>query len=386
MKKLVIVLLVLVSCTGCWNYKELSELGITSAMAISKEDDMYVVDLQNINILEAGDKGVSESPITVLTGKGKTVIDAVRSINMQTSKVLFSSNLEYLILDKSVMKENLGEIIDFLSRDNNISFNFLVLTSTDDKPFDIISSLSQFDLNPASNLSEVIRLSEERYGASFALNVKDFMKEHLAKGVTPVYTNVYLAKVQGDNGNTETLEESDNSDYVAIKNLVTFDKEGNVINLDDDESFGYNFLKNHIKNATITASCGDDKYFSIETLKSDIGFEDNLKKNKLSVTGEVQAEIFFYGCDGDLNKSKTLDNVSELASKEIEGYVRKTIDLAKNSKTDFIGIGNWVYKNNIEYFNLYDKEWDSKGLTNLDFDYDIKVTLFKQGNLKGDVS
>ena len=52
MKKIILVILVTFLCTGCWNYKELSELGITTAMSISKEGDEYVLVLELMNIVD----------------------------------------------------------------------------------------------------------------------------------------------------------------------------------------------------------------------------------------------------------------------------------------------------------------------------------------------
>lgn len=383
MKKLIILLLSLIMCTGCWNYKELTELGIVSAMAISKKDNNYIIDLQLVNIVEAGDKGVPESPITIMSGEGKTIADAIRSINMKTSKVFFSSNMEYIIIDKSVTNENLKEVLDFLARDTKLSLNFLIVTATNDEPKDILAALSQFNLNPASNVSELIKRSEGRYGASHSITFKDYLRIYLAKGITPVYPNIHLVGNVSDAEDNETLKESDTNDYVEIYNLVSFDKDGNVINLGEEESFGYNLLTNHIKNGTITSSCGEN-HFTVQTLKSKVGF-DELKKNKLKVKGEVEAEVFFYGCEENLNDEKTLDKLSKLTKETITNYVKKTIELAKNSKTDFIGIGNWIYKNETDYFDFDKKDWDTEGLNNIEIDYDIEVRLLKQGNLKGDI-
>lgn len=383
MKKLLIILTILIMCTGCWNYKELTELGIVSAMAISKKDDNYIIDLQLVNIVEAGDKGVPESPITIMSGEGKTIADAIRSINMKTSKVFFSSNMEYMIIDKSVTNENLSEVLDFLARDTKLSLNFLIVTATNDDPKDVLAALSQFNLNPASNVSELIRRSEGRYGASHSITFKDYLKEYLDKGITPVYPNIHLVGNVTDAEDNETLKESDNNDYVEIYNLVSFDKEGNIINLGEEESFGYNFLTNHIKNGTITSTC-EDNHFTVQTLKSKIGF-DELKNNKLKVKGEVEAEVFFYGCKENLNNEKTLDKLSKQTKETITNYIKKTIELAKKSKTDFIGIGNWIYKNEPNYFDFNKKDWDTEGLNNIEIDYDIEVRLLKQGNLKGDI-
>lgn len=383
MKKIILILSIIIMCTGCWNYKELTELGIVSAMAISKEEDKYIIDIQLVNIVEAGDKGVPESPISVISGEGKTIAEAIRSINMKTSKVFFSSNMEYMIIDKSVTNENLKEVLDFLARDTKLSLNFLIVTATEDNPKDVLAALSQFNLNPASNISELIRRSEGRYGASTSITFKDYLAKYLAKGITPVYPNIHLIGKVEEAEDNETLKESDTNDYVEIYNLVAFDKEGNVINLGTDESFGYNFLNNHIQNGAVTSACGEN-YFTIQTLKSKIGF-DKLKQNKITIKGEVQAEVFFYGCEYDLNEEKNLKKLQELTKETITNYIKKTIELAKETKTDFVGIGNWIYKNETDYFDFDKKNWETEGLPNIEFDYDIEVKLLKQGNLKGDI-
>ena len=383
MKKIILILSIIIMCTGCWNYKELTELGIVSAMAISKEEDKYIIDIQLVNIVEAGDKGVPESPISVISGEGKTIAEAIRSINIKTSKVFFSSNMEYMIIDKSVTNENLKEVLDFLARDTKLSLNFLIVTATEDNPKDVLAALSQFNLNPASNVSELIRRSEGRYGASTSITFKDYLAKYLAKGITPVYPNIHLIGKVEEAEDNETLKESDTNDYVEIYNLVAFDKEGNVINLGTDESFGYNFLNNHIQNGAVTSACGEN-YFTIQTLKSKIGF-DKLKQNKITIKGEVQAEVFFYGCEYDLNEEKNLKKLQELTKETITNYIKKTVELAKETKTDFVGIGNWIYKNETDYFDFDKKNWETEGLPNIEFDYDIEVKLLKQGNLKGDI-
>lgn len=383
MKKLILVLCMVLMCTGCWNYKELTELGIVSAMAISKKDNKYIIDMQLVNIVEAGDKGVPESPISVMSGEGDTIADAIRSINMKISKVFFSSNMEYMIIDKSVTDESLEEVMDFLARDTKLSLNFLIVTSTNDDPKDVLAALSQFNLNPASNVSELVKRSEGRYGASTSITFKEFLAKYLANGVTPVVPNIKLVGEVSDADDSETLKESDSNNYVEVDNLVAFDEEGNAIILETDESFGYNFLNNHIQNGSVTSQCGEN-YFTIQTLKSKIGYGD-LKGNKLKIEGEVQGEVFFYGCEENLNNEKTLDKLAKLTKETITNYIKKTVNLAKETKTDFIGAGNYLYKNEYDYFDFDKKDWNKEGLPNMDFDIDIEVTLLKQGNLKGDI-
>ena len=97
MKKILLILSLLL-LTGCSsNYRELNELGIITAFGIKKVDNEYELDLQLVNIMEAGKNGVEESPITIISSKGKTIFDAARSLNLKSSKIFFLADVKYVI-------------------------------------------------------------------------------------------------------------------------------------------------------------------------------------------------------------------------------------------------------------------------------------------------
>ena len=384
MKKLLIVLIVIFFTSGCFNYKELNDLGIVSAIGISKENDEFVIDVQLVNIIEAGKNGISEAPISVISGKGKTIYEAAKSLNLKSSKLLFISNIEYVLIDESVIMEDIEEVLDYLTRDSRLSLSFLIVTSIDDKPKEIMSALSQFDINSASNLSNIIKLSEDRYGESYSLTIKDLLDEYLQEGVSTVYPNIALTGDYKELSETDNLKTSDSDNYVSLKNLVFFTKDKEIVALSKEEAFGYNFLVNHINNATITCEC-EGGYFSIQTLKSDFGYKDKLNNNELDITGKIDGEIVYYGCNDDLSKQENINNVSKITSDKIKDYVMKAIDKAISKKTDFIGIGKYIYKNNNKYFDFDNKDWDIEGLPNLKLNYNVKLNIVKQGNLRGDI-
>ena len=383
MKKIIIAILMMFLLTGCYNYKELNDLGIVSAIGISKENDEFTLDVQLVNIVEAGKNGISEAPISVITGKGKTIFEAARSLNLKSSKTFFISNLEYVLLDKSILKSDMNEVIDYLTRDARLPLNFLIVTTLDDKPKDIMSALSQFDINSASNLSKTLKLSENRYGESYSLTMKELLGKYLSNFSVIVYPNIKLVGDAKKLSNTENLKESNSNNYVSIEGLVFFNKDKEEVLLSKDEAFGYNFLVNHITNATITTKC-DGGYFTVEILKSKFGY-DNLKNDELTIKGKVEAEIVYYGCEENLSEEKSTEKITDILNNEIERYIKDTIKLAQEEESDFLEVGSFIYKNNTKYFDFKNKDWNKDKFPNLKFKYDIKTNIVKQGNLRGDI-
>lgn len=382
MKKIILLIFLTFICTGCYNYKELNELGIVSAMGISKDGDLYNLDIQLLNVLDSEKSGLNKSPITVISGQGETIFEAARSMNKKTSKVFFLADVDYVFLDQSVLNDGLDEIMDFLIRDTRLSLNFLVVTSTENKSLDILSSISHFDTNSANNLYDAIMNSEIRYGGINSLHVRELINNYYAKGKYTIFPNVYIKDTRKSSEN-DSLEDSKNESYVEVKNMVFF-KDKEAIELTDEETKGVNFLRNKIKNATLTIEC-DGGYFTIETLESKMKLKSKLNIDQLNVKGNVGAEIVYYGCKDNLDNADVLKSISKKAEKEVESYITKAFNKSKKYNYDFLGLGNYIYKNNYKYFDFENKDWNKDGLNKLNLKYNIDVSLYKQGNLRGDL-
>ena len=382
MKKVILLIFLTFICTGCYNYKELNELGIVSAMGISKDGDLYNLDIQLLNVLDSEKSGLNKSPITVISGQGETIFEAARSMNKKTSKVFFLADVDYVFLDQSVLNDGLDEIMDFLIRDTRLSLNFLVVTSTEDKSLDILSSISHFDTNSANNLYDAVMNSEIRYGGINSLHVRELINNYYAKGKYTIFPNVYIKDTSKSSEN-DSLEDSKSESYVEVKNMVFF-KDKEAIELTDEETKGVNFLRNKIKNATLTIEC-DGGYFTIETLESKMKLKSKLNIDQLNVNGNVGAEIVYYGCKDNLDNADVLKSISKKAEKEVESYITKAFNKSKKYNYDFLGLGNYIYKNNYKYFDFENKDWNKDGLNKLNLKYNIDVSLYKQGNLRGDL-
>ena len=221
MKKVILLLILVFICTGCYNYKELNDLGIVSAMGISKDGEVYNLDIQLLNVLDSEKSGLNKSPITVISGQGKTIFEAIRSMNKKTSKVFFLADVDYVFLDKSVLNDSIDEIMDFLVRDTKLSLNFLIITSTQNSSLDILSSISHFDTNSANNLYNAIINSEKRYGGINSLHVRELVSNYYSKGKDTIFPNVYIKDTNNSSEN-DSLEDSKSESYVEVKNMVFF--------------------------------------------------------------------------------------------------------------------------------------------------------------------
>ena len=118
--KYLILLIVPLLLTGCYNYQELNDLAITTGMSIDydKETKQFKVIAQVINPVKEQDaKSSTETSFINYTSKGKSLREAIRTIILDSPKRLYGSQLQILILSENVLDEKLPDIIDFFIRE-----------------------------------------------------------------------------------------------------------------------------------------------------------------------------------------------------------------------------------------------------------------------------
>lgn len=393
MKKIILILSIIFSsliCSGCFNYRELNDLAIISAIGIEKTEDKedYLVSAQIVNIKktgsEAGNEGISK--VVTYKGKGKDIDSAIKRIANESSKDIFLAHLKLLIIDDDVIKNELTNVIDFFARDTESKMNFYVVTSTTDKPIDILETLTPLDSLPSQDIYNSLDISEELMGNANVMTFEELLDILLQKGINPVYTDLKIKGEKNKNENTDSLKESAPKSVVSINNLVSFDNNGGITKLNEDESIGYSFIKNRIKKPVVTGKCEDENnYFSVEILKSKSKIESQIKNDTININIKATGTVGEINCNNNLDDIKTRKMINSVTSKEIKKKVLKTINLSKKTKNDFIGIGNYIYKNEKDYFDFKNKDWDRDGIEKMKIKVKIKLEIIKEGNLEKNI-
>lgn len=376
MKKLIIIILLLFMCSACYNYREINDLAIVGAIGIEKDNNNFVVTTQVANIKKTESEGDSSNnaKIIVYKGKGKTIEDALNNITKKTSKSLFYSHMKILILDDDIIKNDLKNTIDFLARNIETDLNFNIITSTQNKPSEILEILTPTEPLPSNYLETLLKRNEKISGNILSVTFEDLLSSVLSYGKTPVLTNIKINGNIKDYNKTDNLNKTIPSTLLESNNLVAF-KDNKIIKLNKEESFGYNILNNNANNLIITSKCkSEDNYFSLNlrNIKSKYTLVD---KNNINIYVKATANIGEFNCNDSTYKNSAYVKITK---KTLEKYINNTINLAKKNNTDFIGVGNYVYKN---YPKKYNNEIWNKNFKKIKYNVFIKIKMIEEGNI-----
>ena len=117
MKKIILILLLL-TLTGCKDYTEINDLAIVSGIIIDYVDNKYEITSELI----INDK---ESELQILTTKSTSIDEAIKEMSKLTNKKVFIPHLKILIITDNILKSDI-DYYDYFLRNSKSSMNFFV--------------------------------------------------------------------------------------------------------------------------------------------------------------------------------------------------------------------------------------------------------------------
>lgn len=109
--------------SGCWDDRELNELGITSGSAYDWEDNQWKATYQVINpssgasgMGSSGGGSTSSPPFLTFTVKGRTIMEAIERTNLTSTREMFFSHSRIAVIGESLARHGINQLIDIFLR------------------------------------------------------------------------------------------------------------------------------------------------------------------------------------------------------------------------------------------------------------------------------
>lgn len=332
MKKIIILIICLL-LTGCYNYNELNKLSIVSSVSIDKDGKKYKVGAQIMNI--KNDETSDESNIIVYEETGKSINDALRKINNKSSRKLYAGHFSKLVISEEVAKDSIIDVLDLFIRKSEIKDEFTITVVKNIEASKVIKILTLPDQIPADFVKNSVETSDIETALTNSSKLDEFMAYYLKKGIDPVITTIRVNKYKDKSNTTNNNSTSNPSSYIELNNIGITYKGKLVTYLDQDETIGYNLVRNRINNMIIPVKCEKD-YSSILIDKSKTKTKVEKKNNKYIINININSTGSI--TESNCNNIKLLEKNTK---KEINKYVNKVLKVKTKSK--FLGFERDIY-------------------------------------------
>ncbi|MEK3702098.1 Ger(x)C family spore germination protein [Paenibacillus sp. FSL R10-2199] len=358
--------------SGCWDDRELNELGVTSGSAYDWENNEWKATYQVINPSSgasgmggSGGGSTSSPPFVTYTVKGRTIMEAIERSNLTSTREMFFSHSRITVIGESLAKHGINQLIDMFLRKQDARETVYVFISKGEAG-DILDQLMQLTKNQGAGIQ--LMIEQESRLLSYYPGTRLF---ELAMALSSESGSAVLPEIllTGPDIMDETSEtgRTDLPSRLALGRLGVIKGEKFVGWLSQKQAFGLSFMTDNIKTATIA--------FASQPRKSDKLDASFILQNSWTNVHPVWAKDHFI-MDIDIKGSGVLTELGSVmdlndrkAISEMEASLeRQVLDLVNNSWTevkklgaDVTGFAVRVHRSDRKRWKQIEKEksWDS---------------------------
>lgn len=388
-------MLICIFLSGCWNRRELNELGIVIATAIDlDENNKWITTFQVVVPGAIGTQtsgGSGQSPVSVFSTKGDTLEHAFQNSNTEAPRSLFFAHNRVVIISESVAKEGVDQILDFYLR-NIESRETMNIILTKRNPSELLEVLIPLEKVPGNAISNMLKGVEKNLSLFKKIKLQDFIIAMTSPSAIAILPEV---KVSGDLENQKTLDALQKTRSGAVLKLgdVGIFKRHKLAGwLNEQESIGLSWITNNIDNAIISFPCNvpnkSEQMSSFRVQKGSTKLRPKWSNGKLEITVDIKAKgtLSETACRINIKHPKTIAKLENQIQEKIKTDVMNTFEAAKKMKVDVLGFGNRFHKEYPEKWKELQGDWNDETFSDIIMYVTIDVEIDRTGMVSDPLS
>lgn len=374
MKKKIFILIIclyMFLLTSCWDYREIDKLAFLTGAAIDRantEKD-YQITIEIINADRTGTKSNFKS--NILSYKGKSIDDAVRSIISISAKQTYWTHATSIIVSEEIAREGLQPILDWLIRDSETRLDLYMIVSKDIPAKDILH-LKPITTNIRSfEISDIIE-SSKKSSMTSRTKIYELINQISKKGINPVLPRVEKTINEG----IETMKVNGGAVFKEDK-LVGF--------LNEEEMKYHMFLMNKFDSGLFLFPLDEKKPnedVTIELIHSKSKITPRLVDGRIEMKIKIKSETKITQMESnlDLLKEDNILLIKNLAEKNLEKKILEFICKTQNElNVDTCGFGEHIKGAMPKLWKEIEKDWDSI-YKDVVVDLELDININETGN------
>lgn len=381
--KFLMLLLPIFLFTGCFNYRELNEIAIASAIGLDKTGDGYVVTIQVMNTKKASETGTSNEQLKFITftTSGVTLQDAIRKSILDSSRRIYPNHVQTLIIGEDLAKSGISDVLDMFFRSVEFRKQTSVLIAKDSTAEDVLNIVTPLESLNSKNIKDGLSVDSKYLGIGDNVSFEELVGTFIDSNKEIILPSVSIIGKKNEGEKIDNIETSDPGVRLLESSLAVFKGDHLIGFLDNKQSIDLNFVLNKINNTILTYECGDNKYLSSEIMsnKTSIEFSESPLKAHIKINGILN--INEITCDMDLEDPVVIDEIEADLEEELKNDVYNTIKyIIDEYNSDVFGFRDFLYKNKTKYYKEIKDDWYDSIFPNMDIDVDVNFNLTGKGN------
>ncbi|SEH83104.1 spore germination protein AC [Halobacillus karajensis] len=369
LKSIFIWMVMLILLTGCWDIKEIEDVGIIVGVGLdvdSNDDNLTMVNQYVVpgKIPTQQDSSPQSVPFQNISMTGDTFFEIIRMNSLESNRPPNYTHLKSILSSTKIFeKERADQVLDIFIRDHEFRRTTPVFI-TRDPVLDILNTEPEKEVFPAiqiKSLSENYQINNKN---PKNLTVGD-MSQYISEKKSFLIPGVSLEEGKVKSSGAGIIE-AKSSHYLGW------------IDIDDME--GVRYMHNNVVGGFI--------YLKEEKLKegpvileikgANTKFKTNVQGDDLKMKVQVNISSVLaedWGLGRNVFKKSWKNELEEAANETIKEKIERILELAQQEyQTDFLNLSKWVQIHEPKYWEKHEKEWD-KLFPELDISVDVHTEI-----------
>ncbi|MNB76954.1 Spore germination protein B3 precursor [compost metagenome] len=359
-----VLVLLLLSISGCWNYAEVDDLAIVAGVAIDKNNEDNKLQLTAELVDTQSGMNNSSSGFKMISLSGDTMFEIVRNMISMTGKKLFWSHAKVIIFSEEIARGGLVKVVDWYSRDTETRSDVYIFVSGQETAREILNLNRTTQAIMSFELAQMMK-DEIFTSTAPVMEIWDFVDRLESDGASAIAPLIIINDLNGQKNK-------------RVDGTAVFKGDRMVGKLNGDETKSMNFIMNKIQGGVLTVHDAMGKpTYSLEILSS------RTKIKPKFVDGKVKIQIHTVTHTGldevmsthPLDGEENIMAIQQRASNELEASVKAVIrKVQKKYDADIFGFGELVHENSPRNWVKLKDKWPNT-FADLEVDIDCKVII-----------
>jgi spore germination protein KC len=375
----IILVLLMLLTTGCWDRKELNEQAIITAWGFDLNDDGGYRGTAQFAIPAKMGSGKSagqgNTAFVTVSGTGKNMYAAAIDMQLKVSRSWFAGHRKVVLLGDKLAKHGLSRVLDELSRDPIVRIRtgmFVLKDGLSVQDFlELPYPLERLSANALINMQDAVGLNPE-------LSLRNFLMAASSEESCPVLPVVEKTGSSSGGGSKQTSSE------MKLWGFAIFNRDSRLVKyLPMKESFIRQWIIGQLNSNVFTVNIpGEEGNILVEAdhLKSKIKTSQRDGKVRIIVTLGGRSTIRENNTRLDLSESKNMMLVQNELNKQAGKYVHKVIRNIQALGTDILGFGEAFHRQHPYAWKEIKKEWVGK-FTEAEVSVALNLRVWGEGKL-----
>ncbi|OMD36069.1 Ger(x)C family spore germination protein [Paenibacillus odorifer] len=355
MARLCLSMVMIVLLTGCWDSRELTDIGFVVAMAIDKGETKNIrVTVQIVNPINVSSTqgGGSPAPLppTTYSAEGNNVFDATRVLSRKLSRQLHYGHAVVLLVGEELATtQGIKKLFDGIERDSEFRPSATMVIARGTTGEEIIKQPTSIDNSPAIKIKKMVSDTEKAWGENIDEKIYQVIQAIVSSGKEPTITGVQI-----DSSNKE--------DKLMANGIATF-KDGKLLKwLDGKEGRGFLWVLGRVRSTLLTMDWnGQSHTIGIENIRTKSSFHSSIDKSgtpMIEVKIGVDANIGEVDVPIDVTNPKVFLQIERLYTQAVHDEALATIKLMQQQKSDIFGFGEVVHRDHPKQWRTLKRDWN----------------------------